>query len=85
MIGVLSVVASFATLGINGAAALAPLAMVLQPFGLPYELVFPLLVIIDPLALMVRIMVNVAVNCLIPVLAVRGQVREEVAEPVPAE
>jgi Na+/H+-dicarboxylate symporter len=84
MIAVLSVAASFATLGVNGAAALAPLAAVLRPFGLPYELVFPLLVIIDPLALMVRIMVNVAVNCLIPVLAVRSEVPETV-QAVPAE
>ena len=52
----LCIAASFATLGINGAAAIAPLAGVLRPFGLPYELAFPLLVIIDPLVIMVRIM-----------------------------
>jgi len=84
IIAVLSVAASFATLGVNGAAALAPLAAVLRPFGLPYELVFPLLIIIDPLALMVRIMVNVAVNCLIPALAVRSRVPEAV-QAAPAE
>jgi len=42
---------------------------VLRPFGLPYELAFPLLVIVDPLVHMVRIMLNVAVNCIIPALA----------------
>ncbi len=41
----------------------------LRPFGLPYELAFPLLVIIDPLVRMVRIMLNVAVNCMIAALA----------------
>jgi Na+/H+-dicarboxylate symporter len=66
---VLSVAASFATLGISGPAAMAPLAGVLRPFGLPYELAFPLLVIIDPLVHMVRIMLNVAVNCMIAALA----------------
>jgi Na+/H+-dicarboxylate symporter len=66
---VLFVAASFAALGISGAAALAPLAGVLRPFGLPYELAFPLLVIVDPLAHMVRIMLNVTVNCLILALA----------------
>jgi Na+/H+-dicarboxylate symporter len=65
----LSVAASFATLGISGAAALAPLAGVLRPLGLPYELAFPLLVIIDPLVHMVRIMLNVTVNCTIAALA----------------
>jgi proton glutamate symport protein len=69
MVAVLSVTASFATLGMSGAAALTPLAGVLRPFGLPYELAFPLLVIIDPLVHMVRIMLNVTVNCLIPALA----------------
>jgi hypothetical protein len=35
MVPILSVAGSFATLGISGAAALAPLAGVLRPFGLP--------------------------------------------------
>ena len=48
---------------------MAPLAGVLRPFGLPYELAFPLLLIIDPLVHMVRIMLNVAVNCTIAALA----------------
>jgi proton glutamate symport protein len=72
MIAALSVVGSFGTLGISGAAALAPLASVLRPFGLPYELAFPLLVIIDPLVHMVRIMLNVTVNCVIAALAAGG-------------
>lgn len=67
----LSVVASFATLGVTGLAALTPLATVLRPFGLPYELAVPLMVIVDPLANMVRVMLNVAVNCMIPALAAR--------------
>jgi Na+/H+-dicarboxylate symporter len=55
-------------LGVTGLAALAPLAAVLLPFGLSYELAVPLIVIIDPVANMVRVMVNIAVNCAIPVL-----------------
>jgi proton glutamate symport protein len=73
---VLSVIASFATLGISGAAALAPLSGVLRPLGLPYELAFPLLVIIDPLVHMVRIMLNVTVNCMIAGLAGGTQDRQ---------
>jgi Na+/H+-dicarboxylate symporter len=69
LIAVLSVTASFATLGANGLAALAPLANVLRPFGLSYELAVPLMIIIEPIANMVRTMLNVAVNCLIPALA----------------
>lgn len=67
LIAALSVAASFATLGVTGLAALAPLAAVLRPFGLSYELAVPLMIIIDPIANMVRVMVNVAVNCAIPV------------------
>ena len=69
LIAALSVVASFATLGVTGLAALAPLASVLRPFGLSYELAVPLMIIIDPIANMLRVMINVAVNCLIPALA----------------
>ena len=72
LIAVLSVAASFATLGVTGLAALAPLAAVLRPFGLSYELAVPLMIIIDPIANMLRVMVNVAVNCAIPV-AVGGR------------
>jgi proton glutamate symport protein len=84
MVAILSVAGSFATLGISGAAALAPLAGVLRPFGLPYELAFPLLVIIDPLVHMVRIMLNVSVNCTIPALAA-GSRSAKAAELVAAE
>lgn len=56
----LSVGASFATLGVTGLAALAPLAVVLRPFGLSYEVAVPLMVIIDPIANMIRVMLNVA-------------------------
>ena len=37
MIAGLSTAASFATLGVTGIAAMAPLATVLRPFGLSYE------------------------------------------------
>ena len=69
LVALLSTGASFATLGVTGLAALAPLAAVLRPFGLSYELAVPLMIIIDPIANMVRVMVNIAVNCMIPALA----------------
>jgi Na+/H+-dicarboxylate symporter len=69
LLAVFSVGASFATLGLSGLAALAPLAIVLRPFGLSYEVAVPLMIIIDPLADMVRTMLNVAINCMIPTLA----------------
>jgi proton glutamate symport protein len=69
LVAVLSVAASFATLGVTGIAALAPLAVVLRPFGLSYELAVPLMIIIDPIANMIRVMLNVAINCTIPALA----------------
>jgi proton glutamate symport protein len=68
-LAVFSVGASFATIGLSGIAALAPLAIVLRPFGLSYEVAVPLMIIIDPLADMVRTMLNVAINCMIPSLA----------------
>lgn len=71
-VALLAILASFATLGVTGLAALAPLAVVLRPFGLSYELAVPMMVIIDPLANMVRVMVNIAVNCAIPALASRA-------------
>jgi proton glutamate symport protein len=69
LVAVFSVAASFATLGVTGLAALAPLAVVLRPFGLSYEVAVPLMIIIDPIANMVRVMLNVAINCMIPALA----------------
>ena len=68
-IALLSIGASFATLGVTGLAALVPLAAVLRPFGLSYELAVPLMIIIDPITNMVRVMINVAANCAIPALA----------------
>jgi proton glutamate symport protein len=65
----LSFAASFATLGAAGLAALGPLATVLRSFGLSYELALPLLVVIDPVANMIRTVLNVTVNCAIPALA----------------
>jgi Na+/H+-dicarboxylate symporter len=79
-IGILSVGASFATLGVSGLVALAPLAMVLRPFGLSYEVAIPLMVIIDPLAEMVRTLLNVAINCMIPVVA-GGRAAADKAQP----
>jgi proton glutamate symport protein len=70
LVGAFSVGASFATLGLSGVAALAPLALVLRPFGLSYEIAVPLMIIVDPIADMIRVMLNVAINCMIPTLAV---------------
>jgi Na+/H+-dicarboxylate symporter len=69
LVAALSVAASFATLGVTGLAALAPLAVVLLPFGLSYEVAVPLMIIIDPIANMIRVMLNVSINCMLPVLA----------------
>lgn len=85
LVAVLSIAASFATLGVTGLAALAPLATVLRPFGLSYELAVPLMIIVDPLANMIRVMLNVALNCLIPALAARGQLQPIEAGVLPAE
>ena len=73
LVAAFSIAASFATLGLNGLAALAPLAVVLRPFGLSYEVAVPLMIIIDPLAELVRVMLNVAINCMIPILATRQE------------
>lgn len=54
---------------IPGTTTEAALAIVLRPFGLSYEVAVPLMIIIDPLADMVRTMLNVALNCTIPTLA----------------
>ena len=83
-IALLSTAASFATLGVSGLAALVPLAAVLRPFGLSYELAVPLMIIIDPITNMVRVMVNVAVNCAIPAVAVGRNAPTAATTPVPA-
>jgi Na+/H+-dicarboxylate symporter len=85
LVAVLSIAASFATLGVTGLAALAPLATVLRPFGLSYELAVPLMIIVDPLANMIRVMLNVAVNCLIPALAAGRQEPAAAAALIAAE
>lgn len=63
-----AITASFATLGLNGIAALGPLAVVLRPFGLSYEVAVPLMIIIDPIAEIIRVMLNVVINCMISTL-----------------
>jgi len=64
-----AIAASFATLGLSGLAALAPLAVVLRPFGLSYEVAVPLMIIVDPMVEMIRVVLNVAINCTIVMLA----------------
>jgi Na+/H+-dicarboxylate symporter len=84
LIAVLSVAASFATIGVTGVAALTPLATVLRPFGLAYEVAVPLMIIIEPIAAMVRVMLNVAVNCLVLTLAA-GRTHAVGTTAIPAE
>jgi proton glutamate symport protein len=69
MVAAFSTVASFATLGLNGIAALSPLAMVLRPFGLSYEIAVPLMIVIDPIAELLRVMLNVTINCAVAAVA----------------
>jgi proton glutamate symport protein len=80
-----SIMASFATIGIAGVAGLAPLTAVLRPFGLSYELALPLLVVVDPIAGMIRAMLNVALNMPIPVLASEREMSEISIVVAPAE
>jgi len=84
LLAVLAAAASFATIGVSGLAALAPLAIVLRPFGLSYEIAVPLMLIVDPLAEIVRTMLNVGVNCMIPALAASPPaIRAELATALP--
>jgi proton glutamate symport protein len=69
MVAVFATVASFATLGLNGIAALSPLAMVLRPFGLSYEIAVPLMIVVDPIAELLRVMLNVTINCAVAAVA----------------
>ena len=73
--------ASFATIGVSGLAGLVPLAAVMRPFGLSYELALPLMIIADPIVSMIRAMLNVALNCQIPALAAG----RSMAPAIPAE
>jgi proton glutamate symport protein len=84
-VAALSTTASFATLGVTGLPALAQMAIVLRPFGLSYELALPLMAIMDPIANMIRVMLNVALNCQIPVLASWRKEAAAAAVPVPGE
>ena len=59
-----------------------PLAAVLRPFGLSYELALPLMIVVDPIVSMIRAMLNVALNCQIPALAGSGSRKPVI---VPAE
>lgn len=79
-VAALSLAASFATIGVAGVAGLAPIAAVLRPFGLSYELALPLMVIIDPIAGMIRGMLNVALNMPIPVLAAEQELATGAAD-----
>jgi Na+/H+-dicarboxylate symporter len=85
LVAAFSIMASFATIGVAGVAGLAPLAAVLRPFGLSYELALPLLVIVDPIASMIRAMLNVALNMPIPVLASGREASTIAAVAAPAE
>jgi proton glutamate symport protein len=69
LIGVLSAVASFGTIGLNGPAGLASFAAVLRPFALSYELALPILLVVDPIIGMLRAAVTVAVTCAVAALA----------------
>ena len=69
MVAGFSTVASFATLGLNGIAALSPLAVVLRPFGLSYEVAVPLMIVVDPIAELFRVMLNVTINCMVLTIA----------------
>jgi Na+/H+-dicarboxylate symporter len=69
LIGILSFVASFGTIGLNGPAGLASLAGVLRPFGLSFELALPILIVVDSIVGMLRAALTVAVTCAIAALA----------------
>jgi proton glutamate symport protein len=84
LIGFLSTVASFGTIGLNGPAGLASLAGVLRPFALSFELALPILIVLDSIIGMFRAAVTVAVTCAIAALAGGRQEAEDVLlEPAP--
>jgi proton glutamate symport protein len=84
LIGFLSTVASFGTIGLNGPAGLASLAGVLRPFALSFELALPILIVLDSIIGMFRAAVTVAVTCAIAALAGGRQQAEDVLlEPAP--
>ena len=90
LIGVLSTLASYGTIGLNGPAGLAALAAVLRPFALSFELALPILIIVDPIIGMLRASVTVAVTCAIAALSCGRQQGEDIllapaAELVPSK
>jgi proton glutamate symport protein len=80
MVAAFSTAASFATVGLNGIAALSPLAVVLRPFGLSYEIAVPLMIVVDPVAELFRVMLNVTINCMVST----GASGPEIAQAIPA-
>lgn len=80
LIGVLSTVASFGTIGLNGPAGLASFAGVLRPFALSYELALPILLVVDPIIGMLRAAVTVAVTCAVAALAGGRQQGEDLLD-----
>jgi proton glutamate symport protein len=77
MVGALSTIASFGTIGLGGSAGLASLAAVLRPFGLSFELALPILLVVDPIIGMARAMLSVALVCMITSLAAGRQLAED--------
>lgn len=69
LVAALSIAASFATIGVSGIVLLAPMAAVMRPFDLSYELALPLMLMVDPIAGMIRAISNVALNMQVPALA----------------
>jgi proton glutamate symport protein len=84
MVAVFSTVASFATLGLNGIAALSPLAVVLRPFGLSYEVAVPLMIVVDPIAELFRVMLNVTINCMVSTIASGRETTRETSASIKA-
>jgi Na+/H+-dicarboxylate symporter len=84
LVAAFSGLASFATIGSKGVYVLAPMALVLRPFGLSYELALPLMILVEPIANLLRVMLNVAWNCVIPVLAAGRKSPAVVAAAAPA-
>ena len=85
LVAVFSTAASFATIGATGLAALTPLAAILRTFGLSYEVALPLMIIMDPIASIVRTVVNIGLNCAIPAATCGRASPPMMAEAAPAE
>jgi proton glutamate symport protein len=81
MVAAFATVASFATLGLNGIAALSPLAVVLRPFGLSYEIAVPLMIVVDPIAELFRVMLNVTINCMVSTAASGRDITQTIPAP----